>query len=70
MVTENTIMHLSNIITDNTCMLNIRMLLHQVEFLSTCTKSMTSTEQVSISQMQALSSLEMIVQDYGWMANT
>ena len=47
-------------------MLNILMLL-QVNFLSsTCTKSMTSIEQVNISEMQALSSLEMIVQDYGW----
>ena len=47
-------------------MLNMSMLL-QVEFLSsTCTKSMTSVEQVNISQMQASSSLEMIVQDYGW----
>ena len=27
---------------------------------------MTSIEQVNISQMQALSSLEMIAQDYGW----
>ena len=47
MVTENTIMHLSSIITDNTCMLNIHMLLHQVDVLSsTCTKSMTSIEGV------------------------
>ena len=48
------------------------MYVHQVDFFlsSTCTKSVTSIEQVNISQMQALSSLEMIVQDYVWMPNT
>ena len=52
-------------------MLNIHMLLCQVEFFCQVhVLSMTSIEEVNISQMQALSSLEMIVQDYGWMANT
>ena len=58
-------MDLSNIIIENTCMLNICIyfIKCQVHVLS---RSMTSIEQVNISQMQASSSLEMTVQDYGW----